>query len=232
MKKFFFFAAALVAAATINAQTYGFDGRDGSLGTQIYAEGVEANSLIQNRDNITLNETDATAHKYEVKITTGGECSFTMGGVSFWYKNSTDGTVAYKTYGTYIQPNGNKRKITIPVIAGATIKIGVPDAITVAAEGASEATIALEAWGTDKEVLNTITPAAGATEIVLWSDLRDNESKPTVAKIKLGAVIYETSETAINNTVVETKATKYMENGALVIVKNGVKYNALGAVIE
>lgn len=230
MKKFFFFAAALVAAATINAQTYGFDGRDGSLGTQIYAEGVEANSLIQNRGNITLYETDATAHKYEVKITTGGECSFTMGGVSFWYKNSNNGTIAYKTYGTYIQPNGNKRKVTIPVVEGATIKIGVQDAITVAAEGASTTTIALEAWGAEKEVLNTITPAAGATEIVLWSDLRDDAF--TAAKFKLGAVIYETSGTAINNTNAEAvKAVKYMENGQLIIEKNGVKYNALGAVI-
>lgn len=230
MKKFFFFAAALVAAATINAQTYGFDGRDGSLGTQIYAEGVEANSLIQNRDNITLNETDATAHKYEVKITTGGECSFTMGGVSFWYKNSNDGTTAYKTYGTYIQPNGNKRKVTIPVIAGATIKIGVQDDVTVAAEGASEATIALKAWGAEKDVLNTITPAAGVAEIVIWSDLRDEAF--TAAKFKLGAIIYDGLPQAIENTAVEAKATKYMENGALVIVKNGVKYNALGAVIE
>lgn len=230
MKKFFFFAAALVAAATINAQTYGFDGRDGSLGTQIYAEGVEANSLIQNRDNITLNETDATAHKYEVKITTGGECSFTMGGVSFWYKNSNDGTTAYKTYGTYIQPNGNKRKVTIPVIAGATIKIGVQDDVTVAAEGASEATIALKAWGAEKDVLNTITPAAGVAEIVIWSDLRDEAF--TAAKFKLGAIIYDGLPQAIDNTAVEAKATKYMENGALVIVKNGVKYNALGAVIE
>lgn len=232
MKKFFFFAAALVAAATINAQTYGFDGRDGSLGTRIYAEGVEANSLIQNRQNITLAEFDAAAHKYNVNITVGGECSFTMGGVSFWYKNSNDGTTAYKTYGTYIQPNGNKRKVTIPVIAGATIKIGVQDAVTVAAEGVSEATIALKAWGTDKDVLNTITPAAGATEIVLWSDLRDDESKPTAAKFKLGAIIYDGLPQAIDNTAVEAKATKYMENGALVIVKNGVKYNALGAVIE
>lgn len=230
MKKFFFFAAALVAATTINAETYGFDGRDGSLGTQIYAEGVEANSLIQNRENITLAETDATAHKYSVNITADGECSFTMGGVSFWYKNSNPGTTAYKTYGTYIQPNGNKRKVTIPVIAGATIKIGVQDAVTVAAEGVSEATIALKAWGTDKDVLNTITPAAGVTEIVIWSDLRDEAF--TAAKFKLGAIIYDGLPQAIDNTAVEAKATKYMENGALVIVKNGVKYNALGAVIE
>ena len=35
--------------------------------------------------------------------------------------------------------------------------------------------------------------------------------------------------TAIDNTVMESKAVKFFENGQLVIIKNGVKYNALGA---
>jgi len=35
--------------------------------------------------------------------------------------------------------------------------------------------------------------------------------------------------TAIDNTAAESKAVKFFENGHLVIIKNGVKYNALGA---
>ena len=35
--------------------------------------------------------------------------------------------------------------------------------------------------------------------------------------------------TAISNTAIESKAVKFFENGQLVIIKNGVKYNALGA---
>ena len=35
--------------------------------------------------------------------------------------------------------------------------------------------------------------------------------------------------TAIDNTVMESKAVKFFENGQLVIIKNGVKYNALGS---
>ena len=35
--------------------------------------------------------------------------------------------------------------------------------------------------------------------------------------------------TAIDNTAVESKSVKFVENGQLVIIKNGVKYNALGA---
>ena len=40
------------------------------------------------------------------------------------------------------------------------------------------------------------------------------------------------SATAIDNTVVGEKAIKMFENGQLIIIKNGVKYNALGSVIE
>ena len=38
--------------------------------------------------------------------------------------------------------------------------------------------------------------------------------------------------TAIDNTAVETKTFKTFENGQLVIIKNGIKYNATGAVIR
>ena len=38
--------------------------------------------------------------------------------------------------------------------------------------------------------------------------------------------------TAIENTTVNVKATKVMENGQLYIIRNGIKYNAAGAVVE
>lgn len=38
--------------------------------------------------------------------------------------------------------------------------------------------------------------------------------------------------TGVNNTAVEGKAVKTFENGQLVIIKNGVKYNALGAEVK
>ena len=37
------------------------------------------------------------------------------------------------------------------------------------------------------------------------------------------------SPSDISNTAAESKAVKFFENGQLVIIKNGVKYNALGA---
>lgn len=42
----------------------------------------------------------------------------------------------------------------------------------------------------------------------------------------------EASSTAIDNTVVGEKAIKMFENGQLIIIKNGVKYNALGSKID
>ena len=40
------------------------------------------------------------------------------------------------------------------------------------------------------------------------------------------------STTAIHNTAVETKAVKIIENGQIVIIKNDIRYNALGAEIK
>lgn len=45
-------------------------------------------------------------------------------------------------------------------------------------------------------------------------------------------VLPKTTATGINNTDAESKAIKRIENGVLVIEKNGVKYNAQGAVIK
>ncbi len=38
--------------------------------------------------------------------------------------------------------------------------------------------------------------------------------------------------TAINNAIVAEKAVKVIENGQLIVIRNGVKYNAVGAVVE
>ena len=45
-------------------------------------------------------------------------------------------------------------------------------------------------------------------------------------------VTFPSQETAIHNAAVDATAVKMMENGQLVIIKNGVKYNALGAELR
>lgn len=223
MKKIYILFAALAAALSLNAQV-GFDYRNGGLG-----DAIKSDTLVENETNITISE--VSTGKYEFKVTSGsynetGECSFEIGGITFWYKNSNDGTVAWKTYNTYIQPNGNKRKIVIPVSGGQEVKIYVQDALEgVAVEGATESTVNLVAWGDNKDAYTTITAAADAEEIVLWSD--DRAESPIAKKFKLGAVIPVASATAVENTAT-SKAIKIIENGQLVIIRDGIRYNALG----
>jgi hypothetical protein len=38
--------------------------------------------------------------------------------------------------------------------------------------------------------------------------------------------------TAVDNVTIDQQATKFIENGQLVILKDGVRYNALGQVIK
>jgi hypothetical protein len=38
--------------------------------------------------------------------------------------------------------------------------------------------------------------------------------------------------TAINNTEATVKAVKRIENGQMIIIKNGVKYDALGQIVK
>ena len=45
------------------------------------------------------------------------------------------------------------------------------------------------------------------------------------------AITFPTNE-GINNTAVENQVVKMIENGQLIIIKNGVRYNAQGAIVR
>ena len=47
-----------------------------------------------------------------------------------------------------------------------------------------------------------------------------------------GHIFIAENEQSIDNTAVEAKVVKFFENGQLIIIKNGVKYNAQGAVVR
>lgn len=138
MKKFFLFAAAAIAAMTVNAASFtGFDAGS-NLGEQI------AGGLATDLVNVVFDKT--AEGKYSVNLVTGGtEGSFKFGGVQFAYTNSTDGATAYKTYGTYIQPNGKDREIRIPAGAGESAKVVlVEDCAGVLVNGESKDLVAGE----------------------------------------------------------------------------------------
>ena len=232
MKKFFFFAAALVAAVTINAETYDF---------ATYA--TEADWVVT---SATKNAAESTADKLAYDIGSGVEAVVYPKGaenIKFTIKNGSAKQKAIViNLGNSFEFGGKNGIIKL-----SGVQIGASIKLVVAAKGSKPADFAdaTNAYPKGAIAISTdlICPAKGSgaegadEKGYVWKTLEYQASSSNV-EIKEFNGGYRISsltiggETAINNTAVEAKATKYMENGALVIVKNGVKYNALGAVIE
>lgn len=214
MKKFFSLAIALVAALAANAQ---FDYTE----TEIYT--VKLDQVFTNMVNCQLSQTSAPAEgqvtgKNTIKTVSGGvESSFNMGpNVKWTWTNSKDAQDFAKQYGKYVQPNGKDRVITITAAAGAKVIINVVEAVSatgVTITGISETFDGLE---------------AGANEFTATGNvvITTVDEKP-----KFSAILIE-GGTAVENVEAAVKAQKVIENGQLIIIKNGVRYNALGAVVE
>ena len=99
-----------------------------------------------------------------------------------------------------------------------------------------------ENWDPEGQIAdqNAMTAGEGYMELPLTDDLRNRLANAGHWMIQFnkeaGAAFNVTDivlvgdfPTAISNTAVESKAVKFFENGQLVLIKNGVKYNALGA---
>lgn len=229
MKKFFFFAAALVAAATINAETYDF---------ATYA--TEADWVVT---SATKNATESTADKLVYDIAGGVEAIVSPKGaenIKFTIKNGSDKKKAFNiNLGNSFEFGGKNGIIKL-----SGVQVGANIQLVVAAKGSTAANFKDAAATYPKGAIAVSTdltaPAKGSVGAdekgYVWVTL---EYQATSANVEIkefdgGYRIKSMTiggTTAIDNTAVEAKATKYMENGALVIVKNGVKYNALGAVI-
>ena len=99
-----------------------------------------------------------------------------------------------------------------------------------------------ENWEAEGQIAdqNAMTAGEGYMELPLTDALRTKLAEASKWMIQFnketGApfnvtdiVLVGNFTTAISNTAVESKAVKFFENGQLVIIKNGVKYNTLGA---
>jgi len=99
-----------------------------------------------------------------------------------------------------------------------------------------------ESWEPEGQIADqsAMNAGEGYMELPLTEDLRNRLAnaghwmiqfnKETGAPFNVtDIVLVGNFPTAISNTAVESKAVKSFENGQLVIIKNGVKYNALGA---
>ena len=99
-----------------------------------------------------------------------------------------------------------------------------------------------ENWEAEGQIADqtAMTPGEGYMELPLTDELRNrlaNAGHWMIQFNKEGGAPFNVTDivlvgdfsTAISNTAVESEAVKCFENGQLVIIKNGVKYNALGA---
>ena len=99
-----------------------------------------------------------------------------------------------------------------------------------------------ENWDAEGQIAdqNAMIAGEGYMELPLTDDLRNrlaNAGHWMIQFNKEGGDPFNVTDivlvgdfpTALSNIAVESKAVKFFENGQLVIIKNGVKYNALGA---
>lgn len=230
MKKIFFFAAALVAAATINAETYDFS---------TYA--TESDWVVS---EATKNSAESKEDKLVYDIKGGVEAVVSPKGtenIQFTIKNGSDKAKAFNiNLGNSFEFGGKNGVIKL-----SGVQVGANIQLVVAAKGGTAANFEDAAGAYPKGAIalskDLTAPAKGSDGAdekgYVWVTLEYQATASSV-EIKEFAGGYRIKsmtiggETAIDNTNAEAvKAVKYMENGQLVIEKNGVKYNALGAVI-
>ena len=106
--------------------------------------------------------------------------------------------------------------------------IALADAADATVENAIPVQLVSES--TPRAALNVVdnTSNIGKYVVVHGTSLEQYCGRPGVK----GTDDYKMEATAIDNTEVEAKAIKTFENGQLVIIKNGVKYNATGAIVK
>ena len=226
MKKFFLFAAAIVAAMTVNAAVWDFT-KD-TLNTKEAVEAfaskatfkLEQKTASEGNPYVAVNYDLAESAVAELVLDEGAPINLTLS-----YKNSSAKTEVFKFYNSYLQLNRKGAKIAIACTEGDKINIypkSYSKACEFAVTGADKEVIALEA---NSDAVVSVT--AKADEVLFDSSTPSSSSYAQacqISKITVGE-----AETAIDNINEDVKAQKFFENGQLVIIKNGVRYNALGA---
>lgn len=231
MKKIFLFAAAAIAALTVNAKVVDLSAIGTTIGEWTVSEAT-----------LNTTESDESKGKYVYNIK-GGIASDSYinaePNVVFQIKNGSDKAKAFVVYPGKCYEFGGKNGILIlkGTSAGDAIKL------TVAAKGGTAANFADETAAYPKNAFaistDLVLPAkgsAGADEDgYVWKVL-EYESLGGDVEIKEFAGGYRISKIQVGaggtqgiDNVEAVKAEKFYRDGQLIIRKNGVEYNALGA---
>ena len=234
MKKFFLFAAAAIAAMTINADVYDFA-----------AIKAQADFTIS---NATLNDSESSEDKFVYDVEADSELNFVANvapDFTFKYKNSSAKSKAFiVNAGNSIEFGGKNGRIEIAnLIAGDQL------ILVVAAKGSKDASIAV----VDKEgnpLSDEVTlpkkekGAEGADEqgyvyknwtIDVTSDMLIEgklliKEKANGFRIKLATLNDEVPQ-GVENVFEAEKAVKFLHNGQVVVKKGDRFFNVLGAEI-
>ena len=237
MKKFFLFAAAVVAAMTVNAKVY-------DLSTMNFAQSdltVTGGEISDNAAKTYFEVKNAAGETVEMKVAQ-------LPNMVFSYKNSGVKT-AFKVYynaagqegNGKIQMDGNQRDITI-----SNVKAGDKIILWINSKGDTGAQFVDGDKGTAFTGCVAVDPTAAgigtalpgkANETDMYAiELQAIASTVVIRETVGGYVLHKIqigedggSSEAIDNIEAGEKAVKFFENGQLIILKNGVRYNALGA---
>ena len=229
MKKFFLFAAAVAAALTVNAKVLDLT----TVGTTINEWNVT---------EATLNESasDADAGKYVYDIAAGVESLTNLladPDIVFGIKNGSDKAKAFVVYPGKCYEFGGKNGILYIKNTVAGDKI----VLTVAAKGSTAANFAdaagafpVNAIAVSADLTLPAKGSEGADEQgYVWKELEyvslggEVQIKEFAGGYRIKAIQVGAGQ-GVENVFEGAKAVKTFENGQLVIIKNGVRYNALG----
>lgn len=233
MKKIFLFAAAAIAALTVNAKVIDF----AAVATTIadWTPGAQA--------TLNAGESDEAKGKYVYDISGGADANVTTttadADLEFQTKNSKAKTKAFAIYPGKCFEFGGKNGVLVIK----NTKSGDAIKLTVAAKGGTAANFAdataafpknAYALSTDLTLPAKQAGAEGADEQgYIWKvlefeslggdvEIKEFDGGYRIAKIQVGA-----GAQGIDN-VEAVKAEKFYRDGQLIIRKNGVEYNALG----
>ena len=229
MKKFFLFAAAVVAALTVNAKVIDLT----TVGTSIDQWTISEATLNSGSD------ADAGKYIYDIKGGVASESYINAEpNVVFQIKNGSDKAKAFVVYPGKCYEFGGKNGILIIK----NTQAGEAIVLTVAAKGGTAANFkdAADAFPVNAVAVTAdlTCPAKGSDgadeQGYVWKTLEyqsmggDVEIKEFDGGYRIKAIQIGGTQ-GVENVEGAAKVEKFYRDGQLIIRKNGVEYNALGA---
>lgn len=227
MKKIFFLAAAMLAAVTVSAQRIEF--------TEVIAVDAFGTSKTFTNGDVEL----TIDNRYGKMQVDANKTKFGTSTADMWQS-----THRLKTGGMSSVTENQELGMTLYVPSAGVVKV-------YARSGSSSATRSIVLIQNEVEVLNH---AFNDTEAVLEGDVKlfpiftsekvsEGEIDIQFGKVPEGAegsnggmyiyaIEFVSEGQGIHDAMMVPEAKKVMENGQMIIVRDGVKYNALGTVVE